>query len=217
MSGILDRHRCGAAAAAVALCLGGCAYPPAVLDGRAFSALQPAQAVLAEPAGELVRWGGTIAAVHPAETETCVDVVARPLDARARPVLGDATLGRFRACAAGFHDPEIYSVGRRVTAVGTVVAREPQTIGDHELQVPRLSAEVLYLWPDPPLLYSYPPYSPYLLYPYAYPYYGPSWGWGFGWGWPSWGWGWGRPYWGRGRPFSGYGGVAPKPPPRRLN
>src|SRR4029450_6644749 len=134
------------------------------------------------------RWGGAIIACHPGETETCVDVVGLPLDSRARPVWTDATLGRFRACAPGFYDPEVYAEGRSVTVVGTVAETERVEVDKYELEVPRVAAEVLYIWPDRPA-YPY----------YAYPYWGWGWGPGWGWGWgPGWGWGW--PYWGYGWP-----------------
>lgn len=190
---------------ALAFVVASCAYPPAVLDTGPYAPIEPTQAALVEPVGDRVRWGGTIAAVHPGQSETCLDVVAHPLDSRARPRPTDEYLGRFRACAPGFYDPEVYGEGRRVTVVGTHVDRYRTTVGEYDLDVPLVDAEVFYLWPEMPPMYAYPPYP--------YPFFGPSWGWGFGFGGPSYGWG--GPW--RGRGYYGFSGRLPPPPPRRLN
>jgi outer membrane lipoprotein len=204
-----ERRRSGlASCAALVLVVASCAYPPAVLDTGPYAPLEPSQAALAEPSSERVRWGGTIAEVHPDQGETCLDVIAHPLDTQARPRPTDESLGRFRACAPGFYDPGIYAAGRRVTVVGANVDRYRAKVGEYELDVPLVAAEVLYLWPELPPIY---PYSPY---PYPYPYFGPAWGWGFGFGWPY-SYGWGGPYWGR--PYYGFSGRLSPPPPRKLN
>src|SRR6476646_6170033 len=79
MASVLRRRYSAVLVAAATLALGACAYPPAALNGgRTFSPLEPTQAA-AEPNGELVRWGRTIIACHPGETETCLDVVGLPL------------------------------------------------------------------------------------------------------------------------------------------
>ena len=207
LCGVRARRGRSGLAGCAALVLGSasCAYPPAVLETGPYVPIEPSQAALAEPADERVRWGGTIAEVHPGESDTCLDVIAHPLDSQARPRPTDEWLGRFRACAPGFYDPAIYSAGRRVTVVGTDVDRYRAKVGDYELEVPLVDAEVLYLWPE------VPPIDFYAAYPY--PYFGPAWGWGFGFGWPySYGW---RPHWG---PRSyGFSGRLPPPPPRKLD
>ena len=207
MAGRCPRRAATAGAALVLLCICiGCAYPPAVLDTGPYALVDPAQAARIEPAHERVRWGGAIAETHPGDGETCVDVIALPLDSRARPRPTDASLGRFRACAPGFYDPGIYASGRRVTVVGAVVDRMRTNVGEYALDVPIVAAEVLYLWPEAPAAYLYTPYPP-------YPYLGPAWGWGLGYGWPyAYGIG---PSWGR--PFYGFSGRFPPPPPRKLN
>lgn len=183
----MARHSIGRAAvalAALALC-SACAMPPGPLRHGSFSPVDPRRAATEDRSGERVRWGGTIAKVEPARSETCLEIVGRPLDARARPELADRTIGRFRACASGFLEPEIYAPGRRVTIVGVIRGRAKTRVGRYELDIPVVSAEVVYLWP--PAGVYYPPAYPYVVfgYPYApYPYYG--YGWSFGFGWPYW-------------------------------
>src|SRR5690606_4719220 len=131
------------------------AHPPALPHRGPLAPLAPAPAAAGEPAEERVRWGGTITDAHPGESETCLDVVASPLDARARPRPSDAWLGRFRACAPGFYDPAIYAPGRRVTVVGTIAAKHRTTVGEYELYVGAVDADGPYLWPVPIHPYAY--------------------------------------------------------------
>src|SRR5262245_33970586 len=101
-----------------------CARPPAVLRGSFVPLTVPDARALGD-VGERVRWGGTIVETRPAEHETCVEVVGRPLDDEARPRLTDETDGRFVACSPGFFDPAVYAAGRELTVAGTVA--EPVT------------------------------------------------------------------------------------------
>lgn len=139
--------------------------------------------------GAQVRWGGRILSTTNEADRTCFDVLALPLDSRARPQSSDEIEGRFRVCAAGFYDPEVFAAGRSITVVGTVERETFQRIDSLELPLPMVSAEAVHLWPRRRIVYSYPP---------------PGWGWG-GWGWPYGGYyGWGPAFaypWGPGYPY----------------
>jgi outer membrane lipoprotein len=147
--------------------LAACMRPPRPLEGE-FPPLTVADAQQGEHAGERVRWGGTIVATRPERDRTCIEVVSKPLDRRARSILTDQTYGRFEACARGFYDPEIYAEGREVTVVGTIEGTRAGKVGDYDYPFPRVDAEWVYLWPErrPERAYYYDPY----------PWY-PWWGW----------------------------------------
>ena len=97
--------------------------------------------------GERVRWGGTISTVAVGQDETCLQIVARPLDERARPRLVDRSDGRFWACREGFLDPEIYARGRSVTVVGRLTEVREGIIGERPYRFPVVRVEELVLWP----------------------------------------------------------------------
>jgi len=133
--------------------------------------------------GEQVRWGGSVLEVKPAVTETCITILSHPLDASARPILTDATFGRFLACGQGFYDPAVYAKDRSVTVLGHVEGTVDGVVDGAPYRFPRLRIESLHLWPI--VVYTGPPY-----YYWGAPYwwYGP--GWGPYWYGPTWG-----PYW----------------------
>jgi outer membrane lipoprotein len=151
------------------------AYPPLTVTG----ALQPGTT------GERVRWGGEIASTTPRNGETCFEVVSKPLDDRARPMVTDQTDGRFVACTSGFEDPDVYAPGRDITVVGSLEAPTPGKVGEAEYSFATVRADTVYLWPQREPRDGYP----YWGYPY--------WGWGWGWGGPVWGWGGGGVFVGR--------------------
>jgi outer membrane lipoprotein len=153
--------------AALVTFLGGCA--PAVLRTEgALSSITPNEAAVEPHTGELVRWGGVIAATNPQEKETCFDVISKPVDARFRPRDTDETLGRFRACAPGFYDPGIYEPGRLVTVVGALRGTVPAQVGDYTLDYPLVAADTVYLWKpvEQKVYYPYPTF--WFGYPYFY-------------------------------------------------
>ena len=159
------------AAAAVAL-LGACASAPQPLQG-AFPAVTPEQAVAGQQVGANVRWGGRIVQTLPGPDSTCFQVVAIPLGASGRPVSGaaaDAAQGRFIACRTGFYDPALFTADREVTFTGRIAATEQVQIGEYDYRLPRVDADVVYLWPERAdvQVIRYEPYP---------------WGWGPGWWW----------------------------------
>jgi outer membrane lipoprotein len=152
------------------LLLAGCATAPKPLQGD-FASSAPDQPA-AE--GERVRWGGTIVAVEPKQEVTCFQILSRELGPTARPRETDFSAGRFIACRSGFYDPAIFDIGREVTVVGNRSGEETRRVGEYDLRLPRVAADVVYLWP---VRYSFDEYY--------YP--GPSLFWGPGWA-PGWGW-----------------------------
>ncbi len=126
----------------------GCASIPAPLAGD-FPDFQPDQAT-DRSVGAQVRWGGSIVSTQPGREQTCLEILARDLDRDLRPAGGDLSHGRFLACREGFQDPAIFTEGRDITVVGRIEGFEDGEIGEFVYRYPRMSAEVMYLWPIQP-------------------------------------------------------------------
>ncbi|KAF1695832.1 Slp/YeaY family lipoprotein, partial [Pseudoxanthomonas daejeonensis] len=147
MSARIPSFRIALAAATLAL-LNACASAPQPLQGT-FLGVTPEQAVVGQQIGASVRWGGRIVQTLPGPDSTCFQVVATPLNATGRPDsnLADSAQGRFVACRAGFYDPEVFAPGREVTFVGRVQDTDSVRIGEYDYRLPRIAADVVYLWP----------------------------------------------------------------------
>jgi len=151
----------------------GCASVPAPLDGNYSEAFFPKQA---EPQslGANVRWGGTVIETMPEADRTCIEILAQPLDRRARPEHSDEDLGRFLACRNEFLDPEIFVNGREVTAVGELSAFREGQVGEYNYAYPVVGADAVELWPErsDSAYYGYYGhgyhYRPYYRYPFYY-------------------------------------------------
>lgn len=158
--------------------LGGCATAPKPLQGT-FNTLSPQDAVAGAQVGAQVRWGGSIIETKPGPDSTCFQLVSRPLTGTGRPSTSspDATQGRFLACRAGFYDPAVFAPGRDVTFVGRVDGFEVTRIGEYDARLPKIAADVVYLWPEVREVDV-------IASPFYDPFYGPYWGprWGY-WGW----------------------------------
>lgn len=165
--------RLGVLAATVAL-LSACATAPKPLQG-AYTEVTPRDAVASAQVGAPVRWGGRIIETTPGQNNTCFQLVSRPLGGSGRPLSSapDATDGRFIACRAGFYDPAVFAEGREVTFVGRIDGYENTRIGEYDYRLPRVAADVVYLWPE---------VREVEVRPYPYPYYDPFWGPYRGWG-----------------------------------
>ena len=137
------------ALAAGSLLLGACATAPKPLQGS-FTQVTPRDAVAAAQPGAPVRWGGRIIETKPGPDSTCFQLVSRPLTASGRPLNSapDSTDGRFIACRAGFYDPAVFTEGREVTFIGRIDGVESTRIGDYDYRLPRMTADVVYLWPE---------------------------------------------------------------------
>ena len=151
--------------------LASCATTPLPLAPGPTSELSPQQALAKDSAGARVRWGGMIVSVTPFKSETCFEVLSRPLDSGGEPQLTDQTEGRFVACGAGFRDPAAFPAGRGISFVGTLQASVACKIGESEQRCPRLSIESLYLWPQAQPYYYDPYWGPWPYRHRRWPYY----------------------------------------------
>lgn len=59
----------------------------------------------------------------------------------------DASDGRFLACRSGFYDPAVFEPGREVTFIGKIEGYETTKIGEYDYKLPKVNADVVYLWP----------------------------------------------------------------------
>lgn len=150
----------------LALLASGCATVPEPLGGE-FRSLTPEQSG-DQHVGQQVRWGGSIVDTRPGKAETCIEILSRSLDERARPHAGDANQGRFLACREGFEDPAVFESGRDITVVGTLTGFVEGRIGEFSYVYPRVAADTLFLWGEErPARYYHDPwyYDPW--WPYA--------------------------------------------------
>jgi outer membrane lipoprotein len=156
---------------AAALALSACATAPKPLQGQ-FEPITPQQTLSTGTSGQSVRWGGRIIDTLPGPNQTCFQLLSRPLNALGRPMTtaSDASDGRFIACRSGFYDPAVFQPGRDVTFIGRVAGQETVKIGEYEYHLPKLMADVVYLWPEQRAMDMGP-------YPYG-PGYGPWGPWG---------------------------------------
>jgi outer membrane lipoprotein len=132
--------------------LAGCATAPKPLQGD-YAATLPADSAAT---AQKVRWGGEILRVDTQARRSCFEVLARPLDASARPVRRDQNGGRFLACREGFYDPAVFEPGRQITVTGTLDGSERRKVGDYDYDYPRVAADVIYLWSELPAYARYP-------------------------------------------------------------
>jgi len=163
---------------ASAALLSACVSQPKPLQGT-FTETTPSAAMQTESIGVAVRWGGRIVSVEPRADSTCFEMISSNLDGSARPAREkDASNGRFIACHAGFYDPAVFETNREVTFTGRVDGYETRRIGEYDYRLPRVAAEVIYLWPSRTTTPPYPPpfYRPYYSPFYAPPFY-PGWWW----------------------------------------
>lgn len=132
--------------ATAVLALSGCVTTPKPLQGE-FAAVTPREAVQRDLAGERVRWGGRLLELARFDTHTCFLVASEPLAEDARPYGRGPGQGRFLACRAGAYDPAVFAPGRQLTFAGTLAGAEVHEIGGG-FRLPRVEADVVYLWPE---------------------------------------------------------------------
>jgi outer membrane lipoprotein len=131
-----------------ALLLAGCVSAPKPLQGD-YAAIGPRDALQVEPIGQRVRWGGRLVEIARFDTHTCFLVAGAPLGEDARPYPRTRGEGRFLACREGAYDPAVFSPGRSVTFTGTLADVNVHEIGGG-FRMPRVEADVVYLWPEQP-------------------------------------------------------------------
>ena len=134
---------------ACALLPAACTTLPAPLQGDYIDTLTPQAATQGDHSGSRVRWGGRIVNTEPGTDTTCFEMIATPLSADGRPLQrGDETRGRFIACRAGFYDPAVFKPERARTFTGDITGYESRRIGGYDYRLPRIAADVVYLWPQ---------------------------------------------------------------------
>lgn len=134
-------------ASTMAALLGACASEPRPLQG-AFAQITPREATTRDSTGAVVRWGGRIVDVEPQADRTCFNMISTRLDVSGRPYWAtDDVGGRFIACRSGFYDPAVFEKNREMTFTGRVDGYESRRIGQYDYRVPRINADVVYLWP----------------------------------------------------------------------
>jgi outer membrane lipoprotein len=132
------------------LLLSACASAPTFNTAGVDPYLSP-QGVLASPQtanGKSVQWGGTILGTTNQEDYTRIEVLAYPLDSKAKPKTDGNALGRFFLEHSGFLDPATYKQGRRISAVGTVTGTRNSMVGEASYDHPVIDARQIYLWPE---------------------------------------------------------------------
>ena len=127
--------------------LAACATQPKPLQGQ-FEALSAHEAADGDHTGAMVRWGGRIIRTEPRPDRTCFEVISTKLSADGRPYwASDDTWGRFIACRTGFYDPALFEPNREVTFSGRIEGYENRKVAGFVYRFPRVSADVVYLWP----------------------------------------------------------------------
>ncbi len=111
--------------------------------------------------GRTVLWGGIIIETQNRKGETLIQVLQTELDASDQPENPDVSSGRFIIRHEGFLDPAVYSKGRQITAIGTIVGKEDKPIGDLHYVYPVIKAKALKLWERPVRARHPYPYWPY--------------------------------------------------------
>ena len=125
-----------------------CATGPGFNTEGVDYALTP-RSVAAKPlaaTGKKVRWGGTILGIARVQDRTRLEVMAFPLDTRARPILDYNPTGRFMLERAGHLDPSAFREGRQITAVGVIRGTHKGRGGETDYDYPLLDARQLHLW-----------------------------------------------------------------------
>ncbi|GAB3383005.1 Slp family lipoprotein [Lysobacter fragariae] len=127
--------------------LAACATQPRPLQGT-FNEITPRDAASNNATGATVRWGGRIVEVEPQSDRTCFQMISTRLSTYGRPQwASDETGGRFIACRTGFYDPALFEKNREVTFTGRIDGYENRRVGEYDYHFPRLTADVVYLWP----------------------------------------------------------------------
>lgn len=132
-----------------ALLIVGCVSGPGFSGDHINKRLDPAD-VLADVDGamdETVVWGGRIIQAEPKADSTTLEILAFPLYRSQQPDAGKDSLGRFLVIYPGYLEPQDYSTGRMVTAVGRLEEIRLGQVGKADYRYPVLRGDDLYLWP----------------------------------------------------------------------
>ncbi len=128
--------------------------------------------------GRTVILGGDILKTENTKQQTSIEILQKPLDRFAAPLITDQTAGRFIAQCDAYLDPAVYDRGRQITIAGKVLGRYEGQVGEAEYLYPTISCIEMHLWPQLSQDLAYPAYphrwfyfyDPFPLYPYDYYY-----------------------------------------------
>ncbi|WP_079200445.1 Slp family lipoprotein [Candidatus Methylacidiphilum infernorum] len=123
---------------------------------------------------KMVILGGTIAQVKNLKNKSYIEIIQNPLDNTDYPLDSSKSSGRFLVLTSRFIDPQLYSVGKRITVAGRIIGGQPGVIGQRTYVYPLIAASQIHLWPS----YSASEYDYQALGMGMGPFMGPSWGWG---------------------------------------
>jgi len=161
--------------------LSACVSQPKPLQGT-YTDTTPESAMRSDSIGAAVRWGGRIVKVEPGAESTCFEMISAPVGSGGRPAtVRDQSNGRFLACRSGFYDPAVFEPNREVTFIGRIEGYENRRIGEYDYRLPKLAADVVYLWPKRENTTVVYPAVPYYYHPYYGFYPGLHWGWSGRW------------------------------------
>ncbi|QSR89745.1 Slp family lipoprotein [Methylacidiphilum caldifontis] len=124
--------------------------------------------------GKMVILGGTIAQIKNLKNKSYIEVIQNPLDNTDYPLNTSKSQGRFLAVSSRFIDPQVYSVGKRITIAGRIVGGQQGVIGQRTYVYPLISASQIHLWPST----SAAEYDYWAAGMGMGPFVGPAWGWG---------------------------------------
>lgn len=148
-----------------------CATHPVPLQGE-YMPVTPQQAATSDRTGAPVRWGGRVIQVDPHADRTCFTMLSAHLDGFGRPYREqDGSEGRFMACRSGFYDPAVFTAEREVTFTGRIAGYEDARIGEYAYRMPRIDADIVYLWPERDrtrVIMHHPHPHPYYWHPYGW-------------------------------------------------
>ncbi len=97
--------------------------------------------------GSSVNWGGKIVAIKNLKNRTILEVLAFPLNDSGRPILNNASLGRFQAEQPEYLEPLEYAPGRLVTISGKFQGLRTGRVGESSYRFPLVATKQLLLWP----------------------------------------------------------------------
>lgn len=98
--------------------------------------------------GELVRWGGTIAAASNLKDQTEIEVVGYPLDRCGRPESGAEPVGRFVVIHSGYLETADYRPGSQVSVAGLVTGTREGSVGGASYVFPLVQSRDIRLLDD---------------------------------------------------------------------
>ncbi|MFW6147232.1 MAG: Slp family lipoprotein [Thermodesulfobacteriota bacterium] len=135
---------------AAALAVGGCT---AAISKEALETVDQEisfEQVLENPdayRGTVILSGGEIIKTENLTDKTLIILLQLPLGYRQKPRSEGESKGRFIIVVKDFLDPAIYSPGRKITVVGTVMGEEIRPLDGLEYSYPVIEKKELYIWP----------------------------------------------------------------------